>query len=193
MVTRREPPVTGTTQTVPDWSTSTHCWIFVIAEFIRHAYNRLKHKKQFNHVIGFAFGRWGWRTCITLLVTMSQEVRHIDQTNNENPMYNFSLISTTPAHPWVNTLIHIKQWLKRHMAEMQWQPCAWRTQHGAQTDTVLWILATTSKGTNMIRYFPKLRSSRSPIKLKTGYVDGQPHVSGSEFFSNTSTRIVSLF
>lgn len=119
MVTRREPPVTGTTQTVPDWSTSTHCWIFVIAEFIRHAYNRLKHKKQFNHVIGFAFGRWGWRTCITLLVTMSQEVRHIDQTNNENPMYNFSLISTTPAHPWVNTLIHIKQWLKRHMAEMR--------------------------------------------------------------------------
>jgi len=49
---------------------------------------------------------------------MSQEVRHIDQTNNENPMYNFSLISTTPAHPWVNTLMHIKQWL-RHMAEMR--------------------------------------------------------------------------
>jgi len=57
-------------------------------------------------------------------VTMSQEVRHIDQTNNENPMYNFSLISTTPAHPWVNTLIHIKKngyndtWQKNRVAAL---------------------------------------------------------------------------
>jgi len=44
----------------------------------------------------------------------------------------------------------------------------------------------------MTRFFPKLRSSRFPIKLKTGYIDEQPHASDSESFSNTSTRIISL-
>jgi len=69
-------------------------------------------------------------------VTMSQEVRHIDQTNNENPMYNFSLISTTPAHPWVNTLMHIKQWLQRHMAEMRVAALRMTYPARAQTDTL---------------------------------------------------------
>jgi hypothetical protein len=45
-------------------------------------------------------------------VTVSQEVRHIDQTNNEAPMYNFSLIYTIPALPWANTLMDLKLYLQ---------------------------------------------------------------------------------
>lgn len=39
-------------------------------------------------------------------VRVSQEVRHIDQTNNETPMYNFH----DPTNPWDSTLVDIRQW-----------------------------------------------------------------------------------